>query len=276
MKPSVQKLLCPDGKALYVAMDHARDSGPLPGLEHPQEVIEQVIASGADGIMTTYGMAKQYGHLMAGRIRLVVRLDGWSSAYREQWTMYTGWQKLFSVEAAVRLGADAVICNYFLGAAGESASLLVLGQCAEEADRLGVPLVVESVPCPGPNLTDPNDAQHLAVAARIAVEHGADMIKTFYNGDSETFRHVIDTCPVPLLVAGGPMMNTALKILQVVHGGMQAGAKGIFFGKNIWRSPDPSAMVRAMLAVIHANVPPEIAVQEFAAPETEGQRRSAP
>lgn len=261
MKSVSQKLFCPDGTALFVAMDHARDSGPLPGLAHPGETVQQMIASGADGIMATYGVAKQYGQMMSGKVRLVVRLDGWSSIYRERWPQYSGWQQLYSVAAAVRLGADAVICNYFLGALGESASLAVVGRCAEEADRLGIPLVVEAVPCAGPNLADPNDAKHLAVAARIAAEHGADVVKTFYSGSAETFRLVTATCPVPVLIAGGPMLNSALDVLRLVHGGMQAGAKGVFLGKNIWAAPDPAGMVRAVSAIIHTQVPPEEAVQ---------------
>jgi DhnA family fructose-bisphosphate aldolase class Ia len=264
MKASNQKLFCPDGRALFVAMDHARDSGPLPGLANPGQTIQQMIASGTDGIMTTYGLAKQYGQMMSGQVRLVVRLDGWSSIYRERWPQYSSWQQLYSVEAAVRLGADAVICNYFLGAAGESASLAIVGRCAEEADRLGIPLVVEAVPCAGPNLADPNDAKHLAVAARIAAEHGADLVKTFYSGATETFRLVTDTCPVPVLIAGGPMLNSALDVLRLVYGGMQAGAKGVFLGKNIWAASDPAGMVRAVSAIIHAQVPPEEALRELA------------
>jgi DhnA family fructose-bisphosphate aldolase class Ia len=265
VKPSVQNVLGPDGRALIVAMDHARDWGPLPGLERPDEVIERVIAGGADGIMTTYGVAKQYGHLLAGRVKTIVRLDGWASHLRETWLAYSGWQDLYTVEDALRVGADAVIVNYFMGIAAEHASLRVVARAAADADRHGVPLVVESLPCPSPQIAAPNDPAMIATAARIATEHGADIIKCYYSGTTDGFRHVTETNAAPVLIAGGAVMNTPLDVLEVVHGAIAAGARGVFFGNNIWRAADPAAMVRAMRAVIHDDVSPEVAAQPLMA-----------
>jgi DhnA family fructose-bisphosphate aldolase class Ia len=259
----VQKLLRPDGRALYVAMDHARDWGGLPGLERPEETIGRVVAGGADGIMTTYGVAKQFGHLLAGRVPVIVRLDGWCSHYREKWLEYRGWQQLFTVEEALRVGADGVIVNYFMGAPGESESLRVLARCAADADRLGVPLVVESLPSPNAEIPEPNDPEVIAVAARIATEHGADLIKCYFGGGVEGFRRVTETNPAPVLVAGGPVMDSPLAVLEVVGQAMRAGARGVFFGKNIWQSCDPGAMTRAIARVIHDEAAPSEAVEEL-------------
>jgi len=263
MKPALRKLLRADGRALVVAMDHARDWGGLPGLERPEETIARVIEGGADCIMTTYGVAKQFGHLMAGRVGVIVRLDGWSSHFREKWLEYTGWQQLYTVEDALRVGADAVITNYYMGAPGESDSLRVLAQCAAAADRLGVPLVAECLPSPNPEISDPNDPEYIAVAARIANEHGADMIKCYFSGTTKGFRKVTSTNPAPVLVAGGPVLNSALDVLEMVAQAIAADARGVFFGKNIWQSADPAGMVRAMAQVIHDNAPPSEAIAAF-------------
>jgi DhnA family fructose-bisphosphate aldolase class Ia len=265
VKSTVQNVLGPDGRSLIVAMDHARDWGPLPGLERPEEVIARVIEGGADGIMTTYGVAKQYGHLMAGRVKVIVRLDGWASHLRESWLAYTGWQGLYTVEDALRVGADAVIVNYFMGIAAEHDSLRVLARSAAAADRLDVPLVVESLPCPSPQIAEPNNPAIIAVAARIATEHGADLIKCYYSGTTEGFRQVTETNVAPVLIAGGAVMNTPLDVLEVVHGALAAGARGVFFGNNIWRAPDPTAMVRAMRSVIHDGVSPRTAAESLMA-----------
>lgn len=260
MKATISNILRPDGRALVVAMDHARDWGGLPGLERPGETIARVVSGGADAIMTTYGVAKQFGHLTADRVAMIVRLDGWASHYRESWLQYSGWQSLYTVEDALRVGADAVIVNYFMGGPAEHDSLRGLARAAAEADQLGVPLVAECLPCPGPNIAEPNDPEVIAVSARIASEHGADMIKCYYSGSEKGFRQVTETNPAPVLIAGGAVMNTSLDVLTVVSDALRAGARGVFFGKNIWQAADPEAMTAAMRRVIHEGMPPDEAV----------------
>jgi DhnA family fructose-bisphosphate aldolase class Ia len=262
MKSAMQKILKPDGRALIVAMDHGRDWGPLPGIENPAATIEKVVDAGADCIFTTYGLAKQCGHLVNGRAGLIVRIDGYASAYREKWLHYSSWQQLYSVEDAVRVGADGVIVLYFLGAPGEPESLRVTAQAAVEADRLGIPLAVEALPCPCEAIPDPNDTRAIAAASRIAVEHGADMIKCYYNGKDD-YAYVTETSPVPVLIAGGPVTETRLEALQMVRNAMKAGVRGVFFGQNIWRSPDPVGMVKAMSAIIHDDMEAEEAERRF-------------
>jgi len=43
----------------------------------------------------------------------------------------------------------------------------------------------------------------VALAARAAAELGADIVKTVYTGDPDSFRTVTRGCPVPVVVAGG-------------------------------------------------------------------------
>jgi class I fructose-bisphosphate aldolase len=264
VKSSVEKIFQQDGKSLIVAMDHARDWGGLPGLEQPGETIAKVLAGGADGIMTTYGVAKQFNHLTAGKATMIVRLDGWASCYCESWLQYSGWQQLYTVQDALRVGADAVIVNYFMGGPAEHDSLRVLANAAAEADHLGVPLVAECLPCPGPEIPDPNNEEFIAVAARIANEHGADVIKCYYSGSAEGFRRVTSTNPAPVMIAGGPIADSARDLLAMVHGAMEAGARGVFFGKNIWQSANPAATTRAIRRVIHEHASPDEAVKELA------------
>jgi DhnA family fructose-bisphosphate aldolase class Ia len=262
MKQALQKILKPDGKALIVAMDHARDWGALPGIENPAETIEQVIEAGADGIMTTYGVVKNFGHLMFGRVGVLLRIDGYNSYLGEKWMEYNQWQRLYNVEDAVSIGADAVVTNYFLGIPAEADSLLVMAETAVEADRLGVPLVVEALACKSPNIPDHLDAKYIKVAARIAAEHGADMVKCYYSGTPE-YRQVVDESYVPVMIAGGPAKETKLEALQMVSEAIHVGVKGIFFGQNIWRSGNTAGMVKALADVIHNDADPEIAEELY-------------
>jgi class I fructose-bisphosphate aldolase len=205
--------------------------------------------------MTTYGVAKHFGHLIAGKAALIVRLDGYNSRFGEKWMAYKHWQQLYNVEDVLRHGADAVIVNYFMGIEAESDSLRVMARSAADADKFGVPLVVEALACVSDAIPDHLDAEVIAVASRIATEHGADMIKCYFSGTPD-FRRVAETNVAPVLIAGGPVTNTRLGALKMVRAALDASAKGVFFGQNIWRSSDPEGMTRALADIIHRNVEP--------------------
>ena len=64
-----------------------------------------------------------------------------------------------------------------------------------------------------------------------------------------------DNCPVPVLIAGGPRMETAQETLQVVQDATEAGAVGVVFGRNIWQSGDTRGMIRALNSIIHEGRP---------------------
>ena len=245
-------LLASDGRALIVAMDHARTHGAIEGLEDPGAVIEAAIDGGADAIMTTFGVAKRYREQLDGRIPTVIRLDGGPSPYREDWLAYTEWSLLHSVEDALLLGADGVVLMAFVGIPVELETYRAVARVAGECLRANLPLVVEALPCPSERIPDPKAPAAMASAARIAFEHGADLVKSYY---TENFREVTDNCPVPVLIAGGPRMETIEETLQVVSEATQAGAAGVVFGRNIWQSGDTRGMIRALSAIIHEDRP---------------------
>ena len=244
-------LLAPNNKALIVAMDHGRTLGVVPGLEDPAQVIEAAIEAGADGIMTSFGVVKRYRERLIGRIPTIIRLDGGPSEYREDWRAYTEWSLLHTVEDALFLGADGVVVNLFLDSPVELETYRIIARVAAECMRVKLPLMVETMPCRGKRITDPDSVEVTAAAARLAFEHGADMVKAYYTGDVEAFRQVVTGCPVPLLIAGGPKMDTTQAALQVVHDALQAGAGGVVFGRNIWQSGQTARMIAALKHIIH-------------------------
>jgi DhnA family fructose-bisphosphate aldolase class Ia len=256
-------ILAKDGRALIVAMDHARTNGVIEGLEDPGAVLETVIAAGADGIMTTYGVLKRYRNLIADRVPIILRLDGGPSSYRQDWLAYTEWDLLHSVDDALTLGASGVVLMAFIGIPVELQTLRIVARVASECMRANLPLMVEALPCPSERIPDAKDPRAMASAARLAFEHGADFIKTYYTGTPDGFRMVVDNCPVPTLIAGGPRMNTTEDTLRVVSGAMEAGAAGVVFGRNIWQSSDTAGMVRALRRVIHDRAPLEAAKGEL-------------
>lgn len=252
-------------KMLVVAMDHGRAMGPVQGLEDPGRVIDMVIDAGADAIMTSFGIVKRYNEKLIGTIETYMRLDGGPSLIREKWLENSEWQLLHDVALAHEMGAAGGCVMYFMGAPCESATMQIVADTAHDSFALELPLMVEALPCRHPGIPDTNDAQMMADACRIAFEHGADILKTYYPGTVDGFRKVVEGTPAPVLIAGGPKLDSDLAVLEMVAGTIEAGGKGVVFGRNIWQHANPAGMVRALRAIIHDGV---------AAREAEGLLRS--
>jgi DhnA family fructose-bisphosphate aldolase class Ia len=238
-------------KQLVVAMDHGRALGAVEGLEDPGRVIDAMVAAGADAIMTSYGVVKRYRERLIGRIPTILRVDGGPSHYREDWLRYTEWTLLHSVDDARELGVDGVCTMVFMGAEVELDTLEITAEVAGQCLRDGLPLMVEALPCPAERIPDPTHPGAMASACRLGFEHGADVLKTYATGSAESFRRVTASCPAPVLIAGGPRMDSARAVLQVVRDTLDAGGRGVVFGRNIWQSPDPAKMVKALRHLIH-------------------------
>ncbi|HTW25913.1 MAG TPA: hypothetical protein VME92_02200 [Acetobacteraceae bacterium] len=240
-------------RALVIAMDHARTLGAVPGLEDPGVVLDRVIAAGADGVMTSYGVIKHFRDRLIGRVPTFLRLDGGPSTYLQDWLHYSQWSLLHTVEDARALGVDGVCLMGFLGSPVEMRTYEIIARVVGDCASDGFPVMVEALPNPGERLPDPMDAKPMADACRIAFELGCDIVKTYYTGSPESFARVTRAVPasVPVLIAGGTKMDTLRAALDVVHGSVAAGGKGVVFGRNIWQNPDPAGVVRAMKAIIH-------------------------
>jgi class I fructose-bisphosphate aldolase len=238
-------------KQLVVAMDHGRAMGTVAGLEDPGQVMDAVIEAGADAIMTSFGVIKRFRERLIGRVPTLLRVDGGPSLYREDWLKNTEWTLLHTVEDARALGVDGVCTMVFIGAPVETATLEITAEVAGECLKDGLPLMVEALPCPCERILDPNDADAMASACRIGFEHGADVLKTYATGSAESFRKVTASCPAPVLIAGGPRMDSDRAVLDVVRDTLDAGGRGVVFGRNIWQSAQPARMIRALRHLIH-------------------------
>jgi len=238
-------------RRLVVALDHGRAMGAVAGLEDPGAVIEAVVDAGADALLVPFGLLKRYHERLVDRVPLFLRLDGGPSLFKEPWLENEEWTLLHRVEEARLLGADGVCVMYFMAAPCELATLEIVAEVAGECLEHELPVMVEALPCPHPAVADTLAPRHVADACRIAFEHGADLLKTYYPGSAEGFAQVVRGTPAPVLIAGGPKLPDARAMLDMVADSVRAGGAGVVFGRNIWQSPDPAGMVRALRAVIH-------------------------
>ena len=114
------------------------------------------------------------------------------------------------------------------------------------------------------------DARYLALCCRIAAETGAKVVKTYYCDD---FAKVAQACPVPVIIAGGPKMDTELDVFQVTYDALQQGAAGVDMGRNIWQHENPVPMLTAVRAIVHEEADPYEALDVFRRTKDEEEAR---
>jgi fructose-bisphosphate aldolase/2-amino-3,7-dideoxy-D-threo-hept-6-ulosonate synthase len=250
-KLRLARLFHPDSAtSIILPMDHGVEEPGYAELERPTELVGSLARAGVNGFLTRRGLAAFAADEFAGRAGWVQRLTARTGLSPGKETEQL---VLASVEEALHNGADAVVPTFFLGPDTEELQLTELGAIADECNRLAIPLLAEIFPLGGPDATPydgPYTVDDMRVAVRVASEEGADFIKTWYTGDPESFRKVVDYSLVPVLIAGGPKARNERDVLEMVRGAMDAGASGIAMGRKIWQSPDPAGMVRALAAVI--------------------------
>jgi fructose-bisphosphate aldolase/2-amino-3,7-dideoxy-D-threo-hept-6-ulosonate synthase len=128
--------------------------------------------------------------------------------------------------------------------------LQTLGKVAEECEQFGMPLLAMMYPR-GPRITSEHAPEVVSHAARIGAELGADIIKTNYTGNIETFRTVTETCPIPVVIAGGPKCRSLIEVLQTTFDALQAGAAGLSIGRNVFQCDDPTKITKALSSIVH-------------------------
>ncbi len=113
----------------------------------------------------------------------------------------------------------------------------------------------------GPKIPNEQAPDVIAHAARIGAELGADIIKTNYTGSIDTFKAVVESCPVPIVIAGGPKCKSLEDVLQTTFDSMKAGAAGLSIGRNVFQCDSPTQIAKALSAIVHENAPVEQALK---------------
>jgi putative autoinducer-2 (AI-2) aldolase len=163
-----------------------------------------------------------------------------------------------SVQEIIRLNASAVSMSVFVGSKYEHQSLTNLARLVDECEDYGIPVM--AVTAVGREL-EKREARYLALCCRIAAELGARVVKTYYC--AENFDKVVEGCPVPVVIAGGPKAGSELEVFEFIRDGMLKGAIGVNLGRNIWQSEYPVATIRAIRAIIHEDYTPQEAHDLF-------------
>jgi fructose-bisphosphate aldolase/2-amino-3,7-dideoxy-D-threo-hept-6-ulosonate synthase len=245
-KRRLRRIFRSDNRTVIVPMDHGVTLGPVKGLVNMQGIIDKLLLGGVDAVLINRGIAKSVD---TGNAGLIVHLSGITVHCPDP----NNKVQIGSVDDAVRLGADAVSVHINVGAKQEAQMLSTFGKVACECDDYGMPLLAMMYPR-GQNIKESHAVDLVAHAARLGAELGADIIKTNYTGDAESFKTVVDSCPVPVIIAGGPKMETSRDVLQMVKDSISAGGAGLSIGRNVFQHEDPAKMVKALSAIVHNEV----------------------
>lgn len=251
------RVLGPEGhRALAVAFDHALVLGPIPGTQNPLSQIRRFAEANVDAVLLNLGLIRQVADspLTGPLPPLIARID-WTSLWST--TANNGGSELRSSllarpEDALRHGADAVLTYMVVGTGDadfESKEISRTAEVARECERVGIPLIVESL-ARGKTVANPGEPKWLNLHTRMATELGADAVKTDYAGDVNSMRSVIEGCPIPILVLGGSRRNSDREALDVVRNAVLAGAAGVFFGRNVFQAADMESFLQQARAIL--------------------------
>ncbi|MHC4618606.1 MAG: 2-amino-3,7-dideoxy-D-threo-hept-6-ulosonate synthase [Planctomycetota bacterium] len=233
-------------KTVIIPMDHGVTVGPVEGLADMRITVSKVVAGGANAILMHKGMVRA-GHRGAGTdVGLIIHLSAGTSMSPDP----NAKELVCTVEEALKLGADAVSVHINLGAETDKEMLAQLGFISERCLQWQMPLVAMMY-TRGQKIKDEFDVGNVKHAARVGAELGADIVKVPYTGSVETFAEVVRGCPVPVVIAGGPKMDSDEDIFKMVEGALKAGAAGLSIGRNAFQHKNPDKMVAALSKMVH-------------------------
>lgn len=234
------------GRGLIVAIDHGMALGPMTGIEKPGPVFE-MLDPYVDAWLMTKGV---YTHVYTprGAKGVILRASGSATIVGPDISREG---PSATVDELVALSADGVAASAYIGSPNEHETLQHMARVAGDCARWQVPLV--GVMGVGKEIKEKSqDARFIALGARVAAEHGADIVKTYYT--AQDFDKVTGSCPVPIAIAGGPKCETDEDTLAMICGALDQGAAGIVMGRNIWQSSRPVALIQIVRDIIHSNL----------------------
>ncbi|MFH0739457.1 MAG: 3-hydroxy-5-phosphonooxypentane-2,4-dione thiolase [Candidatus Omnitrophota bacterium] len=252
MKNRMKRIFKEDGKTVMLAVDHGYFLGAVSKMENPTKAIEPLIPY-ADSLMITRGILRNCIDPKYN-IPIVLRVSGGNSVLKED---LSDEEVVVSMQDAARLGVSAVALSIYVGTSHEHQTLLALSKLINEAEDFGIPVL--AVTAVGKEL-EKRDVRYLSLSCRIAAELGAHIVKTYYCDD---FEKVIESCPVPVVIAGGPKLKDELDVFQMAYDAISKGAKGVDMGRNIWQSRWPVAVISAIRSIVHEKASVDKATKLF-------------
>lgn len=229
------------GKFFIVPMYQGLTLGPIEGLIDIGTTINKITDGGAPALVLYKGILK---HIYRGKKRelaVIMHLSASTTLAPDQNHQVI----IGTVKEALLLGATAVSVRVNLGADNEAKMMQDFAQISTVCSTFKVPLLSMMHAC-GPMIDDPTDVELVKHVSRVGAELGADVVITNYTGSVDTFKEVVKSCPVPIVVTDESKMNLDLEVLRFVKDIMNSGAAGVAIGRNIFQNKNISGITRAI------------------------------
>ncbi len=233
------------GNIVIVPMDHGTTVGPVRGIIDMSRAVHQVSQGGANAVLMHQGMVSSGYRGRGPDIGLIVHLSASTSLTSDS----NRKSLVCSVERAIQLGADAVSIHINIANKYEAEMLKDFGDVSEKCYYWGMPLLAMVYPR-GEKIKNEYEVSLVKHAARIGCEMGADIVKVSYTGSPATFQQVVEGTDIPVIIAGGPKMDTDEEILEMARGAMEAGGAGLSIGRNVFQHHDPRGMIEALSIIV--------------------------
>lgn len=235
-------------RTIIVPMDHGMTIRAPEGLVDIHKAVNDMNVGGANAVLMHKGLIRASGcaDVNAG-LGLIMHITGSTNLTPMGNTkVLTG-----TVEEAIRLGADAVSIHINLGDANEREMLHTAGMIADQCNRWGMPLLM-MLYGRGGLIRDSFNVDVVAQCARVGAELGADIVKVSYTGTPESFAKVTECCCCPVVIAGGEMIDSDVRLFQMVYDSLQAGGAGLSIGRNVFDHPRRVTLMKALNAMVHS------------------------
>lgn len=239
MKKHLSNIFDPvSGNTVMFAFDHGYFMGSTAGLERLDILLPKIIDD-VDVLMGTRGMLRTTVN-PASRKGIALRSTSGSSMLQDDLSFEVN---AVDIEDAIRMNADCLAVQTFIGAQGQLSSIDNLSQTINMGMRYSIPTMGVIAVGKEMERTD----KFFKLATRIVAEMGANIIKSYY---CDNFEEVVAACPVPIVIAGGKKTSER-EALTLAYNAISRGAKGVDMGRNIFQSPHPAAMAKAIRKIVH-------------------------
>lgn len=249
------------GVSVICALDHGMTSPTfLEPLADIAARTAEAVAGGANVIMMSKGIIRIAAPSFSPTTSLALLLSASANPDRDEPNVI----QIAEVEEAARLGADAVVLFTALSGGNEAGMIRTLAGVGRQCEVLGLPFIAEAeFPTTYASVKDLKDRygfEYLRRNVRLCAELGADIVKTNWPGDQESFRKLVEAANgLPVVLAGGSRLDDR-ELLQRMQHAMAAGAIGCSVGRNIFMHQKPEAITRALSRVIRERWPAEKAL----------------
>ncbi|MFC5718942.1 2-amino-3,7-dideoxy-D-threo-hept-6-ulosonate synthase [Streptomyces gamaensis] len=237
-----------DGRFLFVPLDHPVSDGPITNGLGFNRLVRSLVAGGADAVVVHKGRVRLIDPRLLRDCGLIVHLSA-STAHAPDPNAKV---LVGEVEEAVRLGADGISVHVNVGSPTEAQQLADLGRVAAACAHWGLPLLAMVYPR-GPEVADPHQPALLKHVVNIAADLGADLVKTTWAEPMERMAEVVESSPIPVLVAGGAGSDE--DVTDFAHAAMSAGCAGLSAGRRVFGHPSPTDVCAALADIVHDRRP---------------------